>query len=189
MSIKLSRRSPRLLEKEACDNITRILEDAGVPLCWVFDDALFKRRWEYEELCVRQEGSMSRGCHCHECNEAAYAEREEYNDLPSSYFPEEQLWPVIDGFHHLAHFCERPEQKLIYITAFMRFIHGPGRFALKFDKLRADIKAECSAFPEAAMDAGLILTEFGERMSDACWAVAALIAEHEDEDGYNIFML
>ena len=28
----------------------------------------------------------------------------------------------------------------------------------------------------------------GERLLDACWAVAAIIDQLEDEDGYDIFM-
>ena len=187
-SATLSRRSPRLLEKEAIQKITAALDAANIPGYWVFDDALFQKRWEYEQAQKSYEKSS---CSCDDCSYEEVEELKKYEDyLPYNTFIKEEVVPVTKAFIDLAAEAfsnGRKEMVIIYTVALMRFIHGPGRVLLKYDNFRATTKAKCSSFPKELMSIGMADSEFGERLLDACWAVAELIAEYEDEDGYNIF--
>ena len=190
ITIKQSRRSPRLMEKEATKKITAVLEAAKIPTQWVFDDALFQKRWEYEQLLKANE-ARGYGCHCAECSSTEYAELLKYEDyLPFNNFTKEEVVPVVKAFLDLSAEVGtkyRPQIVIIYTVALMRFIHGPGRLLLKYDSFRAMAKTKCNELPHQAMAIGMTDSEFGERLLDSCWAVAELIAEYEDEDGYSIF--
>ncbi len=184
----ISRRSPRLMQKEATQKIAKVFAVNSIPDFWAFDDALFKKRWEFEEMKAQHEYSLGRGCHCHVCAEAAEdEERELTKDLPSGYIEQEKVVPVVMALLTLA---ETPysEMAVIYSVALMRFMHGPGRILLKLPKLRAEVKAKTREVPAQLIYMGLAHSEMGERLLDACWAVAAIIDQLEDEDGYDIFM-
>jgi hypothetical protein len=184
----ISRRSPRLMEKEATEKITKVLADSVITGRWVFDDALFQKRWEHEQLKQQNEYSIGRGCHCHLCEgDAEQAERDFTEYLPYNNFTKDDVVPVIKALLDLSNQTKHPEMRLIYSVALFRLIHGPARCLLKFDNFRAMTKARCSSLPEQAICIGLIHTEFGERLANACWAVAEIIDQYEDQDGYNIF--
>lgn len=185
---KQSRRSPRLMEKEAFDKIATILETAKIPIEWVFRDDLFTKRWQYEQLLKSYESVRGYYCRCDDCSYEQKAKEEEYTDyLPFNNYTKDDVVEPISELLALSASCGRKEMKIIYCTAIMRLIHGPARCLLKYDNFRAVTKAQCSSLPQQAIDHGLTDTPFGERLLDACWAVAELIAEYEDEDGYNIF--
>ena len=183
-TIKQSRRSPRLMEKEATQKIAEVLADAGIPARWVFDDALFAKRWAYEQLLA----ASQRVTYCRCCSYDAEEGAREYEDvLPYNNFTKEDVVKPIGDLLALSQNCGQTEMRIIYSTALFRLIHGPARCLLKFDKFRAMAKAKCSDIPQQACYMGLADSEFGERLLDACWAVAELIHQKEDEDGYNIF--
>ena len=184
-TIKQSRRSPRLLEKEAIQKITVALDATNIPGYWVFDDALFQKRWEYEQLLKSNE---ARGDCCYYCEEVKADELKKYEDyLPYNTFTKEEVVPAMKALMDIFAMSKYKEQRMIYGVALMRFIHGPGRVLLKNAGFRAVAQLQTSEFPQQAMSIGMADSEFGERLLDACWAVAELIAEYEDEDGYNIF--
>jgi hypothetical protein len=186
----ISRRSPRLMEKEATEKITEVLDAANIPGFWVFDDGLFQKRWEYEQLLKANEQSRY-GCHCHDCSHEEVENLKKYEDyLPFNHFTKDEVLSVVKAFLDLATEASnsrRTAMAIIYTTAMMRFVHGPGRLLLKYDNFRAMAKTKCSSFPKEVMNCGLADSEFGERLLDACWAVAEIIDQHEDEDGYSIF--
>ena len=187
--IKQSRRSPRLMEKEATQKIAAVLADSVITSRWVFDDALFQKRWEHEQLKKQNEYSLGRGCHCHLCEgDAEQAERDFADYLPYNNFTKDDVVPVMKALLDLSEQTKHPEMRVIYSVALFRLIHGPARCLLKFDKFRAMAKTKCgSELPEQIISLGMTNTEFGERLLNACWAVAEIIDQHEDEDGYNIF--
>ena len=187
-TIKLARRSPRLMEKEATQKITHVFAEAGIPSYWAFDDALFKKRWEFEEMKERHEYALAHCVGCSECRYGAEDEEREFSkDLPNGYIEKEKVAPVVKALLKLA---ETPyaEMATIYAVALMRFMHGPGRILLKLPMLRGVVKAKTSELPDQLVSMCLAYTEMGERLLDACWAVAAIIHQLEDEDGYDIFM-
>jgi hypothetical protein len=188
---KISRRSPRLMEKEAVKKIAKVLASNGFAQHWVFDDALFKLRWEYDEMLVDHANALRYCMGCSECHHGAEDDEREYTDiLPYCSFTKEETVPVMKELLDLATEAmknKRTVMTVIYATAVTRFIHGPARCLLKFPSFRAMTKEKCSSFPQEAMRIGVINTEMGERLADACWAVAAIINQLEDEDGCNIF--
>ena len=184
----ISRRSPRLMEKEATANIAALFEAAKIPTQWIFDDALFQKRWEYEQLLAANERVAGYRCHCSDCSYEQAEELKKHEDyLPFNNFTKEEVVPVMKALMETFAICKHKEQRIMYGVALMRFIHGPARVLLKNAGFRAVTQLQCSELPQQTIDIGLIYTPFGERLADACWAVAEIITEYNNEDGYDIF--
>ena len=181
-------RSPRLQEKEGMRVVRAIFEQNSIDFDFVCDVNLFSLRWKYDEHLNWYYGKPI--CRCDVC-EYANAEEEDkmLENLPWCHpFPEEEGYSAIQALFDAAfEAVESDQTHIIILLALFRFLHGAGRNLLRDAEFRQNIKKQCSGYPYDLIATKNHDTENGKHLLDACWAVAFVIDNIEDEDGFDFF--
>ncbi len=183
------RRSIRLIEKNVKAKITALFAENNVDTKWVFDDELFERRWEHEQMLTDLHTYTPYFNLHYDFDVDSHLEEKIdrlKEELPPCSCTKEQAIKIVrellstsEKFKHIG--------RQMMITVMMRFIHSPGRLLLTHTKFRDQVKWKCSDLPLQAMKIhGLNATEYSEKFYDACGAVAAVIDAIE-KDTYDVY--
>ena len=181
-------RSPRLQEKEGVRVVRSILLAHNIDPDYVCSNSLFQARWKYDEHLNWCNSNPL--CRCGDC-EAGNAEEEDkiLEYLPWCHpIPKDEGYSAIQALFDAAFKAVESDQThIIILLAIFRFLHGASRNLLRDAKFRQNIKKQCMGYPYDLIATSNHDTEYGEHLLDACWAVAFVIDNIEDEDGFDFF--